>query len=60
MWWQENMWWITGFLIVTVICIVVMLMRNSRAKTDTVLRSEHDTVRNSVSLKPKKDTTKLD
>lgn len=57
---QDNLWWIGGFLIVTIFCIAVMLLRNRAAKTDTVLRTENDTVINSVSLKPKKNTTKLD
>jgi len=59
LWWQENVWWIGGFILVTILCIVIMLLRNRAAKTDTVIRSEHDTVVNSVSLKPKKNTTKL-
>lgn len=56
---QENIWWLGGFLIVTLLCIVIMLMRNRAAKTDRVLRSEYDTVKNSISLKPKSDTTKI-
>ncbi len=57
---QNNMWWIGGFLIVTIFCIAIMLWRNYAAKTDTVLRKESDTIINSISLKPKRNTKKLD
>jgi hypothetical protein len=57
---QDNMWWMGGFLVFTIFCIVIMLWRNHAAKTDTVLRKENDTVTSSVSLKPKRNTKKLD
>ena len=50
---QENIEWVIGFLIVTILCIAAMLWRNHAAKTDTVLHSEMDTVENSVSIEPK-------
>jgi hypothetical protein len=57
---QENMWWIGGFLLVTIFCIALMLWRNHAAKSDTVLRKESDTVASSISLKPKRNIQKLD
>ncbi len=57
---QENMWWIGGFLFVTVCCIAAMLWRNHAAKSDSVLRKENDTFTSSVSFKPKRNTQKLD
>lgn len=55
---QGGLWWVGGFLIVAFICIVVMLMRNSASKTDKVVHTKDDTVRHSVSIKPKENTTK--
>lgn len=57
---EDNLWWIGGFVIITVLCVVAMLWRNHVAKSDTVLRTEKDTVSSSVSLKPKRNTKKLD
>lgn len=57
---QDNIGWIVVFLIVAVSSIVIMLWRNHAAKSDTVLRKESDTVTSSVSLKPKRNTQKLD
>ncbi len=57
---QDNMWWIVGFLTVAIFCIAAILWRNHAAKTDTVLRNEYDTISSSVSLKPKDNTKKLD
>lgn len=58
---QNGIWWLAGLLLaVTVLFIVMMIWRNHAAKTDTVLRKEQDTVTSSVSLKPKRNTRKLD
>jgi len=57
---EDYLGWIVGFFILLTLCILAMLMRNRAAKTDSVGRTEIDTVRNSVSLDPKKNTTKLD
>lgn len=56
---QENMWWIGIFLVVTIFGVVAMLWRNHAAKSDTVLRKEIDTVTSSVSFKSKRNTQKL-
>lgn len=55
---QDGLWWIGAFLILILIGIVVMLLRNSKAKVDTVVRTKDDTVRNSVSIKPRENTNK--
>lgn len=57
---QDYLLWIIGFIILTALCIVIMLLRNRAAKTDSVGRSEADTVRSSVALDPERDTKKLD
>lgn len=57
---QTNILWIGGFIFVTIFFVGAMLWRNHAAKTDAVLRKEKDTVISSVSLKPKKETKKLD
>lgn len=57
---EDYLLWIIGFFIITALCIAVMLLRNRAAKTDSVGRSEKDTVRSSVSLDPERDTKKLD
>lgn len=53
---QDNIWWVGGFLILADFLIVVMLWRNNAARTDNVLRSENDTIINSVSLRSKNNT----
>jgi hypothetical protein len=55
-----ELWWIGAFLIVVLLGLVIMVVRNKAAKTDSVNHTKEDTVRNSVSIKPKKNTTKLD
>lgn len=57
---EDYIGWIAGLFIFIILCVIVMLMRNRAAKTDSVGRTENDTIRNSVSLDPKKNTTKLD
>lgn len=57
---QDYGWWLIGFLIITAICVLVMLMRNRAAKSDAVLHSENDTVLHSVSLNRKNNTRKLE
>jgi hypothetical protein len=46
--------WIIGFVVVALSCIVLMLLRNKAAKTDRVNRSEVDTIVESVSVTPEK------
>lgn len=55
---QDNIWWVGGFLILANFCIVAMLWRNNAAKNDNVLRSENDTVINSVSFRSRNNTAK--
>ena len=57
---QIDLWWAGALLLFIVIGIIAMLLRNRAAKTDSVLRSEKDTIANSVYLDPKKNTKKLD
>jgi hypothetical protein len=58
---EEGMAWLSGlFLFVIVLFIAMMIWRNRAAKSDTVRRKEEDTITNSVSLKPKKNSRKLD
>lgn len=57
---EDNLWLVALFFSFIVFCAVAMILRNRAAKIDSVGRSEIDTVRNSVSIDPKENTTKLD
>jgi YbbR domain-containing protein len=56
---QDNAWLVAVFFAFIVFCVVAMILRNRAAKTDSVGRSEKDTVINSVSIDAKENTTKL-
>ncbi len=47
-------------LILVALAIAAMLIRNNAAKKDNVGRSEIDTIITNVSIKPAKNTRKLD
>lgn len=57
---QDNAWLVAVFFAFIVFCVVAMILRNRAAKTDSVGRSEKDTVINSVSIDAKENTTKSD
>ena len=58
---NENIWWVTVvFLIISTACIAAIFIRNKAAKSDSVGRSEKDTVATNVSIEPRKNTRKLD
>lgn len=55
---QNIIWLLIGILIFIVFYIGLTLWRNNAAKTDSALHNKNDTVKSSVSLKPRKNTTK--
>lgn len=56
---QDNAWLVAIFFAFIVFWVVAMILRNRAAKTDSVRRSEKNTVVNSVSIDAKENTTKL-
>jgi len=56
---EGNILWVGGFLLLTSLCILAIFLRNHAAKTDRVHHTEQDTIKNSVSLKPKKNSPKF-
>lgn len=56
---QDNGWLVAVFFAFIVFWVVALILRNRAAKTDSVGRTEKDTVINSVSIDSKKNTTKL-
>lgn len=57
---QNDIGWLVGLTFFILFVIVAMLIRNRAAKTDSVNRTEKDTIADSVSLNPRKNTRKLD
>ena len=56
---EDNAWLVSIFFAFIVFWVVAMILRNRAAKTDSVRRSEKNTVVNSVSIDAKENTTKL-
>lgn len=57
----NTLWWIVILLFVFFSAFVVaMILRNHAAKTDDVGKTEKDSIENSVSIKPRENTKKLD
>lgn len=52
--------WLVGLTLLILVVTFAMVLRNRAAKKDSVNRSEKDTVADSVSLSPRKNTRKLD
>jgi hypothetical protein len=52
--------WLAGLTLLILIVIIAMVLRNRAAKKDSVNRTEKDTIDDSVSLSPRKNTRKLD
>lgn len=55
-----NSFWLIGFLLVVAVAVIIVLLHNNAAKTDTVNRSEKDTIENSVSITPPDEKRKID
>lgn len=51
---QISLWWLIGFIVAGILLIIVMLLRNKAAKTDSVNYTEKDTISQSVSLTDQK------
>ena len=57
----NTLWWIVILLFVFFSAFVVaMILRNNAAKTDDVGKTEKDSIENSVAIKPRENTKKLD
>lgn len=57
---EDNAWLVAIFFAFIVFWVVAMILRNRAAKTDSVGRSEKDTLVNSVAIDAKENTKKLD
>jgi hypothetical protein len=54
-----NSLWLIGFIVLFIVVIGIVLTRNKAAKTDSVNRTERDTIANSVSISPPDSKRKI-
>ncbi|MEN0037929.1 MAG: hypothetical protein AAGC78_12725 [Cellvibrio sp.] len=58
---SDNFGWIAIiFLVITALVIMAIRVRNRAAKSDSVGKTEKDSIESSVSIKPRENTRKLD